>query len=85
MIANDRGGMAEGISDANAGHVAALTELSGLVREACEGGRVFVRQGGELQVMTRRISVASKKLSCDIGAFTLTESDLALGAAQATG
>ena len=69
--------LTETISVRNVEQATALDQLHGMVRRADGESQRSASEGGRLAAMTRRMTVASKKLSCDMAAFTLTEDDLA--------
>ncbi len=61
----------------------ALNSLHDMVQAADGETRKTVEMGKTLGAMSRRMTMASKRLSADMGAFTLTEQDLRKGMAAA--
>ncbi|WP_417208752.1 methyl-accepting chemotaxis protein [Antarctobacter sp.] len=60
--------------------------VEGLNRTICDVDRQFgqtVETGKQLAARSRKMTIASKKLSCDIEAFTFTEADLIRGMSEA--
>lgn len=76
-------GLATSISDQNNQQAEALARLHGMVEQADRETRKTVDMGGQLGAMSRRLTMASKKLSADMAAFTLTADDLVKGAETA--
>lgn len=76
-------GLASSISDQNHQQAEALARLHGMVEKADTETKKTVEMGGQLGAMSRRLTMASKKLSEDLAAFTLTDEDLLEGAKAA--
>lgn len=73
-------GLASSISDQNNQQAEALARLHGMVENTDAETKKSVDMGAQLGAMSRRLTMASKKLSEDMAAFTLTEEDLLKGA-----
>ncbi|WP_299934089.1 methyl-accepting chemotaxis protein [uncultured Pelagimonas sp.] len=71
------------ISEKNHQQSLALNSLHEMVESADEETRKTVEMGKTLGAMSRRMTMASAKLSADMGAFTLSEHDLRTGIAAA--
>lgn len=76
-------GLASSISDQNHQQADALARLHGMVEHADTETKNTVEMGGQLGAMSRRLTIASKKLSADMAAFTLNQDDLLNGSKAA--
>ncbi|MGP6088352.1 methyl-accepting chemotaxis protein [Antarctobacter jejuensis] len=75
---------ADAISASNAEQAAALNQLHTQVCEADRETQGTAKLGESLAARSRRMTIASKKLSCDLEAFTFTEEDLMRGMSEAS-
>ncbi|SNS58433.1 methyl-accepting chemotaxis protein [Antarctobacter heliothermus] len=73
----------QAISTRNADLIAALQELNAAICDADRQFGVAAETGRTLAARSRKMTIASKKLSCDIQAFTFTEDDLRRGMSEA--
>ncbi|WP_370312399.1 methyl-accepting chemotaxis protein [Sagittula sp.] len=64
------------ISNRNAEQAGALSQLHEMVRSTNDRTRQAAVMGERLAGMSRRMTVSSRKLSCDMEAFTFSEDDL---------
>ncbi len=74
---------ADAISASNAEQAAALNQLHTQVCEADRETQGSAETGKTLAARSRKMTIASKKLSCDLEAFTFTEDDLKRGMSDA--
>lgn len=74
---------ADAISASTAEQATALTQLHKQVCEADQETQGAARSGEKLAARSRKMTIASKKLSCDLEAFTFTEDDLMRGISDA--
>ncbi len=68
--------LTESISARNLEQSQSVTQLHSVVSNASGETQDAVALGKDLAAMTRRMTISSKKLSCDMEAFTLTEEDI---------
>lgn len=69
-------GLTQSISNRNHEQAADLNRLHNMVQSADGETKRTVEMGNNLSAMSRRMTMASKKLSADMAAFTLSEQDL---------
>ncbi|WP_246594339.1 methyl-accepting chemotaxis protein [Mameliella sediminis] len=74
--------MTDAIATRNADQAGAMTGLHNQIQQADGETRRVSERSRQLASTSRRMTIASKKLSCDIEAFTFTEEDLMRGMAE---